>query len=50
MSLVGELAFFLGLHIKQTKDWSYVHQTKYTKELIKKIGMENANEIKTHNE
>ena len=47
MSLVGELTFFLGLQIKQTKEGIYIHQSKYVKELFKKFGMENAKEIST---
>ena len=30
MSMMGELQFFLGLHIKQTRDSTFVHQAKYT--------------------
>jgi hypothetical protein len=30
MSMMGELNFFLGLHIKQTQDETFVHQGKYT--------------------
>jgi hypothetical protein len=35
MSMMGELTFFLGLQIKQTKEGIFVHQTKYSKELLK---------------
>ena len=42
MCLGGELNFFLGLQIKQTRDGIYIYQTKYAKELIKKFGMENS--------
>ncbi|XP_043692925.1 uncharacterized protein LOC122643365, partial [Telopea speciosissima] len=37
MSLMGELNFFLGLQIKQTKNGIFICQTKYTKELLKKF-------------
>jgi len=37
MSMMGELKFFLGIQINQSKDEVYVHQTKYTKELLKKF-------------
>lgn len=47
MSLVGELNFFLGLQIKQTKERIHVHQMKCAKELIKKFGVEGANELST---
>ena len=47
MSMMGELKFFLGLQIKQTKQGTFISQTKYCKELIKKFGLENAKEIAT---
>jgi hypothetical protein len=31
MSMMGELQFFLGLQIKQSKEGTFVHQAKYTK-------------------
>ncbi|KAH0755142.1 hypothetical protein KY290_025412 [Solanum tuberosum] len=40
MSLMGELTFFLGLQIKQSTNGTFINQTKYTKELIKKFGLE----------
>jgi len=40
MSMMGELKFFLGIQINQCKDGVYVHQTKYTKELLKKFKLE----------
>jgi hypothetical protein len=39
MSMMGELNFFLGLQIKQTQDETFVHQGKYTKEVLKKFDM-----------
>nr|XP_016465369.1 PREDICTED: uncharacterized mitochondrial protein AtMg00810-like [Nicotiana tabacum] len=47
MSIIGELTFFLGLQIKQSPKGIFIGQTKYTKELIKKFGMENAKSIGT---
>lgn len=47
MSLMGELNYFLGLQIKQTRNDIFINQAKYCKELIKKFGMENAKEIST---
>lgn len=35
---MGELTYFLGLQIKQTKDGLFVSQEKYTKDLLKKFG------------
>ena len=39
MSMMGELTFFLGLQIKQTRQGTFVHQGKYTKDLLKKFDM-----------
>jgi hypothetical protein len=39
MSMMGELIFFLGIQIKQTKQGTFIHQAKYTKDLIKKFNM-----------
>ena len=43
MSLMGELNYFLGLQIRQTKDDIYIHQTKYIKELLKRFGFDQSN-------
>jgi hypothetical protein len=37
MLMIGELTFFLGIQVKQTKQGTFVHQAKYMKNLIKKI-------------
>lgn len=34
MSMMGELKYFLGIQINQTSEGTYVHQTKYVKELL----------------
>ncbi|XP_070046494.1 uncharacterized mitochondrial protein AtMg00810-like [Nicotiana tomentosiformis] len=47
MSMMGELTFFLGLQIQQSKKGTFIFQTKYTKELIQKFGMRNAKAIGT---
>ena len=47
MSLMGELNFFLGLQIKQLEQGIFINQSKYTKELIKKFGMDNSTIIGT---
>ena len=39
MSMMGELTFFLGLQIKQTREGTFVHQGKYTKDMLKKFDM-----------
>ncbi|KAK6163969.1 hypothetical protein DH2020_000833 [Rehmannia glutinosa] len=40
MSMMGELNFFLGLQIKQYQEGIYISQSKYTKELLKKFGID----------
>jgi hypothetical protein len=39
MSMMGELTFFLGIQVKQTKQGTFLHQAKYTKDLMKKFNM-----------
>uniref|UniRef100_I1R8U9 Reverse transcriptase Ty1/copia-type domain-containing protein n=1 Tax=Oryza glaberrima TaxID=4538 RepID=I1R8U9_ORYGL len=47
MSMMGELKFFLGLQIKQLKEGTFICQTKYLNDMLKKFGMENAKPIHT---
>nr|XP_016454587.1 PREDICTED: uncharacterized mitochondrial protein AtMg00810-like [Nicotiana tabacum] len=47
MSIMGELTFFLGLQIHQSDEGIFICQTKYTKKLIQKFGMDNAKAIET---
>ncbi|KAK6153484.1 hypothetical protein DH2020_013123 [Rehmannia glutinosa] len=46
MSMMGELTFFLGLQVKQLKDGTFISQTKYTRDLMKKFGMEEKSSVK----
>jgi hypothetical protein len=39
ISMMGELIFFLGIQVKQMKQGTFVHQAKYTKNLMKKFNM-----------
>jgi hypothetical protein len=39
MSMMRELTFFLGIQVKQTKQGTSVHQSKYTKDPMKKFNM-----------
>jgi hypothetical protein len=39
MFMMGELTFFLGIQVKQMKQDTFVHQAKYTNDLIKKFNM-----------
>jgi hypothetical protein len=36
MSMMGELTFFLGIQVKQMKQGTFIHQAKYTTDLMKK--------------
>ena len=47
MSMIGELSFFLGLQVKQSKDDIFLSQTKYYKEILKNFEMENCKEAST---
>ena len=47
MSMMGELTFFLGFQVKQMKEGIFICQEKYTKELLKRFGMENSKIAKT---
>ncbi|KAK2966781.1 hypothetical protein RJ640_022740 [Escallonia rubra] len=42
MSMMGELTFFLGLQIKQSKEGIFINQSKYTGEPSKRFGLEKA--------
>ncbi|KAK6163850.1 hypothetical protein DH2020_000714 [Rehmannia glutinosa] len=46
MSMMGELTFFLGLQVKQLKDGTFISQTKYTRDLMKKFGTEEKSSVK----
>src|ERR1044072_9993260 len=47
MSLMGELKFFLGIQIDQYPEATYIHQSNYTKELLKKFNMLESTPAKT---
>jgi hypothetical protein len=47
MSMMGELTYFLGFQVKQQKDDTFISQTKYTQDLIKRFGMKDAKPTKT---
>ncbi|KAK6125616.1 hypothetical protein DH2020_040637 [Rehmannia glutinosa] len=46
MSMMGELIFFLGLQVKKLKDGTFISQNKYTRDLMKKFGMEEKSSVK----
>jgi hypothetical protein len=47
MSMMGELTYFLGFQVKQLKDGTFISQTKYTQDLLKRFGMKDAKPVKT---
>ena len=47
MSMMGELNFFLGLQIKQSKEGMSINQSKYIKDLLKRFELENAKSMRT---
>jgi hypothetical protein len=47
MSMMRELTFFIGIQVKQTKQGIFVHQAKYTKDLMKKFNMAKLKPVST---
>jgi hypothetical protein len=47
ISMMGVLTFFLGFQIKQAKEGTFISQTKYTHDVLKKFGTDKAKPIKT---
>jgi hypothetical protein len=47
MSMMGELTYFLGFQVKQLKDGTFIFQTKYTQDLLKRFEMKDAKPAKT---
>jgi hypothetical protein len=47
MSVMGELKYFLGFQIKQFQEGTFISQTKYIQDILKKYGMKNGKPIKT---
>jgi hypothetical protein len=47
MSMMGELTYFLGLQVKQTKDGIFINQGKYVKDLLSKFGFKDCSAMKT---
>jgi hypothetical protein len=47
MSMLGELTLFLGIQGKQTKEGIFIHQAKYTKDLMKKFNMAELKPVST---
>ena len=47
MSMMGYLQFFLGFQTMQMKEETFICQTKYIKDMLKKFDMADAKPIKT---
>ncbi|KAK2382700.1 hypothetical protein QL285_070217 [Trifolium repens] len=47
MSMMGELKFFLGIQINQTKKGTFIHQSKYIKYLLMKYNLEDCKPMNT---
>jgi hypothetical protein len=47
MFMMGVLTFFLGFQIKQVKNGTFISQTKYTRDILKKFSMDKSKPIKT---
>ena len=47
MGMIGELAHFLGLQIRQQDSSIFLSQSKYAKNFMKKFGLESASSIRT---
>jgi hypothetical protein len=47
LSMMGELQFFLGLQVKQAKEGTFVHQAKYTTDILKKFKMGDSKPLST---
>jgi hypothetical protein len=47
ISMMGVLTFFFGFQIKQVKEGTFISQTKYTCDIVKKFDMDKTKPIKT---
>jgi hypothetical protein len=45
--MMGELKYFLRFEIKQLQEGTFISQTKYIQDILKKFGMKNGKTIKT---
>ena len=47
MSMMGEIKFFLGLQIKKVDYKTFIHQSKYVRELLKRFKLDEAKHMST---
>jgi hypothetical protein len=45
--MMGKLNYFLGFQVKQLKEGTFISQTKYTQDLLKRFGMKDVKPDKT---
>jgi hypothetical protein len=45
--MMGETKYFLGFQVKQLQEVTFISQTKYIQDILKKFGLKNAKPIKT---
>ncbi|XP_063946055.1 secreted RxLR effector protein 161-like [Daucus carota subsp. sativus] len=45
---MGELSYSLGLQVKQTEEGIFINQSKYTRNLLTKFGMQDSSAATTH--
>lgn len=46
--IIGEKILFLRLQLKKNKECVFISQAKYTRDLLKKYGMESASTMKNY--
>jgi hypothetical protein len=47
MSMMGGLTYFLDIQVKQMKQGTFIHQAKYTKDLMKKFNIDELKLVST---
>ena len=47
MSMMGELKYFLGFEIKQTREGTFINQAKYTQDMLKRFKLQDCKRAAT---
>jgi hypothetical protein len=47
MSMMGQMSFFLGLHISQNPSGIFINQAKYASDILKKFGFNSSDTVDT---
>ena len=47
ISMMGEFSYFMGLQVKQNEEGTFICQSKYTRNLLKKFGMQDCSSAST---